>query len=117
MTDITLRVTARDEVWAGIARRYFTALIELRRAIDQSDGPAAARAAKALERYSDQGATLAAMEKGDATDPILSDTALDRAAAAARAEFTRAWGPEVPDDLWHRVSREVIGALVGGEVR
>lgn len=37
--------------------------------------------------------------------------AIDRAAAAAKAEFTRAWGPEVPDDLWHRVAREVVATL------
>lgn len=67
MTDpvtITLRVAANDAAWASIARPYFAALIELRRAIDQGDGPAAARAARTLERHSDAGAALAAREKG-----------------------------------------------------
>ncbi|MFZ2869356.1 hypothetical protein [Zavarzinia sp.] len=67
MTDpvtITVRVEATDAVWASIARAYFAALIELRRAIDQGDDPAAARAARNLTHFSDSGAHLATIEKG-----------------------------------------------------
>ncbi|MFZ2869357.1 hypothetical protein [Zavarzinia sp.] len=45
-------------------------------------------------------------------DPnTIPDSALDRAAAAAKAEFTKAWSPEVPDDLWHRVARATVDAI------